>query len=120
VARAPIVWRLATVAGVIEETPRAETILLDVPGCPGHSAGQHGDERARNSPGPDRHGEQMAGVRAFLASDDGAYITGQTIFVDGGLTLTPTSASRGRLSERRLDDHVFVLQASEPTQSSKV
>jgi hypothetical protein len=63
---------------------------------------------------------EMAGVCAFLASDDGAYITGQTIFVDGGLTLTPTSASRGRLSERRSDDHVFVLQASEPTQSSKV
>jgi glucose 1-dehydrogenase len=29
----------------------------------------------------------MAGVCAFLASDDAAYITGQTIFVDGGLTL---------------------------------
>jgi ferredoxin-NADP reductase len=45
VARAPIVWRLATVAGVIEETPRAKTILLDVPGWPGHSAGQHVDVR---------------------------------------------------------------------------
>jgi glucose 1-dehydrogenase len=31
--------------------------------------------------------DEMAGVAAFLASDDGAYITGQTIFVDGGLTL---------------------------------
>jgi glucose 1-dehydrogenase len=31
--------------------------------------------------------EEMAGVCAFLASDDAAYITGQTIFVDGGLTL---------------------------------
>ena len=29
----------------------------------------------------------MAGVACFLASDDAAYITGQTIFVDGGLTL---------------------------------
>jgi glucose 1-dehydrogenase len=29
----------------------------------------------------------MGSVAAFLASDDGAYITGQTIFVDGGLTL---------------------------------
>ncbi len=33
--------------------------------------------------------EEMAGVTAFLASDDAAYITGQTIFVDGGLTLYP-------------------------------
>jgi glucose 1-dehydrogenase len=31
--------------------------------------------------------EEMAGVTCFLASEDAAYITGQTIFVDGGLTL---------------------------------
>src|SRR3954468_19044981 len=31
--------------------------------------------------------DEMAGVCAFLPSDDAAYITGQTIFVDGGLTL---------------------------------
>jgi glucose 1-dehydrogenase len=31
--------------------------------------------------------DEMAGVCAFLASDYAAYITGQTIFVDGGLTL---------------------------------
>jgi glucose 1-dehydrogenase len=30
---------------------------------------------------------EMAGVTCFLASADAAYITGQTIFVDGGLTL---------------------------------
>ncbi len=30
---------------------------------------------------------EMAGVTCFLASDDAAYITGQTLFVDGGLTL---------------------------------
>ena len=30
---------------------------------------------------------EMAGVCAFLASDDGAYITRQTIFVDDSLTL---------------------------------
>jgi glucose 1-dehydrogenase len=31
--------------------------------------------------------DEMAGVTCFLASDDAAYITGQTIFIDGGLTL---------------------------------
>jgi glucose 1-dehydrogenase len=31
--------------------------------------------------------DEMAGVCAFLASDEAAYITGQTIFIDGGLTL---------------------------------
>jgi glucose 1-dehydrogenase len=34
--------------------------------------------------------DEMAGVTAFLASDDAAYITGQTVFVDGGLTLYPS------------------------------
>jgi glucose 1-dehydrogenase len=37
--------------------------------------------------------DEMAGVAAFLASDDAAYITGQTIFVDGGLTLFPSFAT---------------------------
>jgi glucose 1-dehydrogenase len=31
--------------------------------------------------------EEMAATAAFLLSDEAAYITGQTIFVDGGLTL---------------------------------
>ena len=31
--------------------------------------------------------DEMAGVTCFLASDDAAYITGQTVFIDGGLTL---------------------------------
>jgi glucose 1-dehydrogenase len=28
---------------------------------------------------------EVAGVAAFLASDDGAYVTGSTYFIDGGL-----------------------------------
>jgi glucose 1-dehydrogenase len=31
--------------------------------------------------------DEIAGVACFLASDDAAYITGQTLYVDGGLTL---------------------------------
>lgn len=33
--------------------------------------------------------EEIAGVFAFLASDDASYITGQTLFACGGLTLYP-------------------------------
>ncbi len=33
--------------------------------------------------------EEMAAITAFLASDDASYITGQTLFIDGGLTLYP-------------------------------
>jgi ferredoxin-NADP reductase len=41
----PIAWRLATVADLVSETPRARTLVLDVPGWPGHRAGQHVDVR---------------------------------------------------------------------------
>ena len=34
--------------------------------------------------------DEMGAVACFLASDGAAYITGQTIFVDGGLTLFPS------------------------------
>jgi glucose 1-dehydrogenase len=37
--------------------------------------------------------EEMGSITAFLASDEAAYITGQTIFVDGGLTLYPSFES---------------------------
>jgi Enoyl-(Acyl carrier protein) reductase len=32
----------------------------------------------------------MAAAAAFLCSDEAAYITGQTLFIDGGLTLYPS------------------------------
>jgi ferredoxin-NADP reductase len=41
----PVAWRVATVSGLTWETPHAKTIVLDVPGWPGHVAGQHVDVR---------------------------------------------------------------------------
>jgi ferredoxin-NADP reductase len=40
-----IAWRPAEVREVIRETPAASTLVLDVPGWPGHRAGQHLDIR---------------------------------------------------------------------------
>jgi ferredoxin-NADP reductase len=38
-------WRVADVLDVVAETPRVKTIAFDVPGWPGHRAGQHVDIR---------------------------------------------------------------------------
>jgi ferredoxin-NADP reductase len=38
-------WRPATIVGLVDETPRVRTLRLDVPGWPGHRAGQHVDVR---------------------------------------------------------------------------
>jgi len=40
-----IVWRSANVIEVVQETREARTLILDVPGWPGHRAGQHVDVR---------------------------------------------------------------------------
>jgi ferredoxin-NADP reductase len=41
----PIAWRIATVAAIRVETPTVRTFTLEVPGWPGHRAGQHVDLR---------------------------------------------------------------------------
>jgi len=43
--RGRIAWRVTTVVDSVPETPRARTLVLDVPGWPGHRAGQHVDVR---------------------------------------------------------------------------
>jgi ferredoxin-NADP reductase len=45
VAPARIVWRIAKVLSNAPETSRATTLMLEVPGWPGHLAGQHVDVR---------------------------------------------------------------------------
>jgi ferredoxin-NADP reductase len=40
-----LTWRLGTVVELVDETPRARSIVLDVPEWPGHRAGQHVDVR---------------------------------------------------------------------------
>ena len=52
-ARRPrrIWWRTATLAGARQETATARTLAFDVPGWPGHLAGQHVIVRLRAEDG---------------------------------------------------------------------
>src|SRR5262245_66103528 len=38
-------WRVAKVVGTRDQTPSTRALVLDVPGWPGHRAGQHVDVR---------------------------------------------------------------------------
>jgi ferredoxin-NADP reductase len=38
-------WRVAETTELVRETPRVQTVVLDVPDWPGHAAGQHVDVR---------------------------------------------------------------------------
>jgi ferredoxin-NADP reductase len=44
-------WLTAQVSGIADETPRVKTLLLDIPGWPGHRAGQHVDIRLTGEDG---------------------------------------------------------------------
>ena len=47
----------------------------------------HPPLQGRDDARPMGHGDDIAPVFAFLASDDACYITGQTLYACGGLTL---------------------------------
>ena len=102
--RAPVIWRLGRVLETIPETPRTKTLVLDVPGWPGHLAGQHVDIRLTAEDGYQAHlqgvadeyatmkrfgtPEELAHFFVFLCSDKATYSTGSTYFVDGGMLKT--------------------------------
>src|SRR4029077_1981317 len=43
--RRRLIWRTAEVLDLVDETPRVRSLVLAVPGWPGHLAGQHVDVR---------------------------------------------------------------------------
>jgi ferredoxin-NADP reductase len=51
VAAPRLAWRVAEVLEIIDETSRVRTLLLDVPGWPGHLPGQHVDVRLTGDDG---------------------------------------------------------------------
>ena len=46
-----LTWQVATVTAVLDETPSVRTLELDIPGWPGHLAGQHVDIRLTSEDG---------------------------------------------------------------------
>jgi ferredoxin-NADP reductase len=40
-----LIWRIGQVVEIVDETPQVRTLVLSVPGWPGHRAGQHVDLR---------------------------------------------------------------------------
>lgn len=66
----PLVWRVATVTAVREESVAARTLVLDVPGWPGHLAGQHVDVRLT---APDGYTAQRSYSLASVAVPTAGY-----------------------------------------------
>jgi NAD(P)-dependent dehydrogenase (short-subunit alcohol dehydrogenase family) len=85
VAHAPRKVRVNAISPGITDTPMQETVLREASALRGQSYEELSQERLRlvplkRSAAP----EEMAGVVAWMLSDTAAYLTGQTIYVDGG------------------------------------
>jgi ferredoxin-NADP reductase len=65
-------WRLAEVIGVVPETPRTKSLLLEVPGWEGHKAGQHVDVRLT---APDGYQAQRSYSIASAPEDERLMLT---------------------------------------------
>jgi ferredoxin-NADP reductase len=63
-----LTWRVATLVGARMETPSARTLVLEVPGWPGHLPGQHVDVRLT---APDGYSTERSFSIASPSSDGG-------------------------------------------------
>jgi NAD(P)-dependent dehydrogenase (short-subunit alcohol dehydrogenase family) len=89
VALAPRGIRVNAISPGITDTPMQEQVLRDVSKLRGTSYEELSSQRLnlvplkRSAPA-----EEMAGFIAFMLSDAAAYMTGQTIYVDGGYIMS--------------------------------
>jgi ferredoxin-NADP reductase len=74
-----LTWRLADVVDVMAETPRVTTLVFDVPGWPGHRAGQHVDVRLTAE-----DGYQTERSYSISSAPDGTRIALTVVRVDDG------------------------------------
>jgi hypothetical protein len=109
VARVPRGWQVATVSRLVEETARAKTIVLDVPGWAGHVAGQNVDVADEF----DLHGP-IGGPFTWRV-DDG----GPLLLVADGSGLVPLMAMlRHRAAKwSRVDARLLISKARPPKSS---
>jgi ferredoxin-NADP reductase len=91
--RAPIVWRTVTVREMIQESEHARTLGLDVPGWPGHLAGQHVDirltaedgyqaERSYSIASPPESELLALTIERFEEGEVSPYLTGDVVVGD--------------------------------------
>jgi len=73
---ARMAWRVGRLAEVVDETPTARTLVLDVPGWPGHLAGQRVDIRLT---APDGYRASRAYSLAAPADGDRVEVTVQRV-----------------------------------------
>jgi ferredoxin-NADP reductase len=74
-----LTWRVADVVDVFAETPRVRTLVFDVPGWPGHRAGQHVDVRLTAE-----DGYQTERSYSISSAPDGTRIALTVVRVDDG------------------------------------
>jgi ferredoxin-NADP reductase len=74
-----LTWRAADVVAIVPETPRAKTILFDVPGWPGHRAGQHVDIRLTAE-----DGYQTQRSYSIASAPDGSRLALTVVRIDDG------------------------------------
>jgi ferredoxin-NADP reductase len=127
-----LTWRFGEVAAVVDETPRVRSLVLDVPGWPGHLSGQHVDvrltaddgyqtERSYSIATPPDDGERLALTVERLADGEvSPYLAEELLLVAGGSGICPLMAmlrhraaagsaipTRLLYSSRSLEDVIF-------------
>jgi ferredoxin-NADP reductase len=109
-----LAWQLGTVAERVEETPRAASIVLELPGWPGHRAGQHVDVRLTAE-----NGHQAQRSYSIASAPEDGYVVLTVERVPGG-EVSPGLAGELRTGDRLElrgpvgDDFVWDDSAREP------
>jgi len=106
-----ILWRVAEVVGVVTETPRTKSLVLEVPGWEGHRAGQHVDVRLT---APDGYQAQRS-YSIASAPEDGRLVLTVDRLEDGEVSpyLTEVLMAGDRLELRGPIGGWFVWEAGD-------